>query len=121
MDSGLATALTILAYTCIIIFILLTVFITMLLVNCIDLIKSYTRLSETVQREINPTLEEIKKALQGVNALATGVDKQLTAVKSSFSNAYNIAFNATSKLKGMSVALIGGLFTGLKFLLKNKK
>ena len=65
--------------------------------------------------------EEIKKALTGINGLATGVDKQLNAVKSSFGTAYNVAFNATSKLKGVIIALAGGLITGFKFFSKRKK
>ncbi len=118
MEEGLETALMFLSYTCIILFTVLTVFVVMLLKDLMELAKSYKKLSETIQREIYPTLEELKKALEGINGLATGVDKQINAVKTSFGTAYNLAFNAASKFKGVSLALIGGLLTGLKFFLK---
>lgn len=118
MEEGLQTALMFLSYTCIILFTVLTVFIIMLVKDLMELVKSYKTLADTVQKEIYPTLDEIKKALEGINALATGVDKHLSAVKSSFSTAYNVAYNAASKFKGASIALIGGLLAGLKFFLK---
>ena len=118
MEEGLQTALVFLSYTCIILFTVLTVFIIMLLKDLMELVKSYKILADTIQKEIYPTLDELKKALEGINGLATGVDKHLNAVKSSFSTAYDIAFNAASKFKGASLALIGGLITGLKFFLK---
>ena len=120
MEDGLANALTFLAYTCVILFTVVTVFLILLIKNLMDLAKSYTNLAETIQKELNPTLEEIKKALEGINGLAVGVDKQLNAVKSSFGTAYNVAFNATSKLKGAVGALIGGLIAGYKMFNKKK-
>ena len=121
MEEGLQTALMFLSYTCIILFTVIAVFVIMLLKDLMELAKSYTKLSETIQKEINPTLEEIKKALESVNGLATGVGKQITAVKSSFSSAYNLAFNTISKFKGTSVAVLGGILAGLKLFSKNKK
>ena len=118
MEQGLSTALTFLSYTCIILFTVLAVFIIMLLKDVMDLVKSYTRLSETVQKEIQPTLEEIKKALAGINGLASGVDKQITSVKNSFSSAYNVAYNAASKVRSAVVAVFGGIIKGIKFILK---
>ena len=118
MDEGLQTALMFLSYTCVILFTVLAVFIIMLLKDLMELIKSYKTLADTIQKEIYPTLEEIKKALEGINGLASGVDKHLSAVKSSFTTAYDIAFNAASKFKGASLALLGGLLAGIKFFLK---
>ena len=66
-------------------------------------------------------IEEIKKALVSINGLATGVDKQINAVKSSFGTAYKLAFNATSKLKGTAATLIGGLIAGYKMFSKKNK
>ena len=118
MEQGLSTALTFLSYTCIILFTVLSVFIIILLINANELLKSYTRLSETIQTEIQPTLEEIKKALQGVNGLATSVDKQITSVKNSFSTAYNMAYNAGRKVRGAITTVFGGAFKLLKFVFK---
>lgn len=118
MEDGLATALTFLSYTCVILFTVLTVFIILLIRDLMDLAKAYTKLSETIQKEIYPTIEELKKALEGINGLATGVDKQLSAVKSSFTSAYNLAFNTASKFKGVTLAVIGGILTGLKIFSK---
>ena len=118
MDQGLAIALIFLAVTCIILFTVLSVFIIMLLINANELIKSYTRLSETIQKEIQPTLEELKKALTGVNGLASSVDKQITSVKNSFSAAYNFAYNAGRKVRGAITTVFGGVFKALKFFVK---
>ena len=121
MGEGLETALMFLSYTCIILFTVITVFVIMLLKDLMELVKSYKNLSETIQKEINPTLEEIKKALESVNGLASGVGKQISAVKNSFGTAYNLAFNTVSKFKGASVAVLGGLLAGFRFFSKNKK
>lgn len=121
MEDGLSIALTFLSYTCIILFTVITVFLIMLIKDLMDLAKSYKNLSETIQKEINPTLEEIKKALVSINGLATGVDKQINAVKSSFGTAYKLAFNATSKLKGTAAAIIGGVIAGYKMFSKKNK
>lgn len=118
MDQGLSTALMFLAITCIILFTVLSVYIIMLLINANELIKSYTRLSETVQKELQPTLEEIKKALEGINGLATGVNNQITSVKNSFTTAYNAAYNAAGKVRGAITTVFGGIIKGIKFILK---
>ena len=118
MDAGLSTALTFLAYTCVILAVVLGVFLAFLIKETIDCLKSYRNLSETVQKEIYPTLEEIKKALQSINGLASGVDKQFSAIKSSFGSAYDIAFNAASKFRGAAVSLFSGILAGLKIFLK---
>ena len=83
-----------------------------------DLVKTAKTLCDTVQNEIEPTLTELKKALESVNSLATGVDKNVNAFKSSFSNAYGIAFNAASKIKGISSSFLGGVITALKIFFK---
>jgi len=121
MDNGLSIALTFLAYTCIILFTLTTGFLLVLIKDIMDLSKSYKKLCDTVQKEVQPTLEEIKKALVGINGLATGVDKQINVVKDSFGVAYDAAYKFTSKFKGASLALMGGLLAGLKFFLKKKR
>jgi len=118
MEEELATALTFLSYTCIILFTVITVFLVMFLKDLTELVKSYTKLSDTIQKEISPTLIEIKRALDGINNFATDVDKQITAVKSSFGTAYDLAFNAASKLRGATTSLLGGILTGLKVILK---
>ena len=118
MDQGLSTALTVLLWICIIFIPIIGVFLIILIKDVWELVKSYTRLSETIQREVQPTLEEIKKALEGINGLATGVDNQIKAVKNSFGTAYNIAYNTTSKIRSAVVKVFGGIVSGIKFLLK---
>ena len=105
--------------------IILAIFLVALLVQLCpllsdikDLVKTAKTLCDTVQNEIEPTLTELKKALESVNSLATGVDKNVNAFKSSFSNAYGIAFNAASKIKGISTSFLGGLITALKLFFK---
>jgi len=121
MEDILTVLLIILVATCIPLVILITIFGLMLFMDLRELAKSYTRLSNTIEKEINPTLEEIKKALESINGLASGVDKQITTVKSSISNAYNIAFCATSKLKGLFAPILGGFVAGYKLFRKNKR
>lgn len=118
MDAGLSTALTFLVYTCVILAVVLGVFLAFLIKETIDCLKSYKNLSETLQKEISPTLEEIKKALESINGVVSGVDKQFSAIKSSFDSAYDVAFNAASKLKGAAASLIGGFLAGLKLFWK---
>ena len=120
MEDGLAFALMFLAYTFVILAIILTIFIVLLIKDIRDLSQSYTKLCDTVQKEIQPTLEEIKKALVSVNGLASGVDKQLTAVKSSFNTLQQVLGSAFGGLKGVSTSLLGGFLAGYKMFVKKK-
>ena len=54
MEDILTTLLIILTATLIPLFIVITVFVVMLLMDLRDLVKSYTKLSDTIQKEINP-------------------------------------------------------------------
>ena len=121
MEDILTVLLIILTATFIPLLIVITVFAVMLLMDLRDLVKSYTKLSETIQKEINPTLEEIKKALESINGLASGVDKQITAVKTSLGNACNLVCGATGKLKGLFAPLVGGFLAGYKLFKKDKR
>jgi len=118
MEDILTTLLIILTATLIPLLITITVFVVMLLLDLRDLVKSYTKLSDTIQKEINPTLEEIKKALESINGLASGVDKQITAVKTSLGSACNLVCGATGKLKGLFTPLLGGFLAGYKLFKK---
>ena len=108
-------------FLCIILAIFLVVILgplCSLITDIKDLVKTAKTLCDTIQNELEPTLSELKKALESVNSLATGVDKNVTAFKSSFSNAYGIAFNAASKIKGLSSSFLSGVFTALKLFFK---
>ena len=89
-----------------------------LIMDLRDFIKATKPLCDTIQNELEPTISELKKALESVNSLATGVDKNVNAFKSSFASAYGIAFNAASKIKGLSSSFLGGLVTALKLFFK---
>ena len=118
MEDALSFALIFLISVSIIFIILIGVQLFGLLTDLKDLIKTAKTLCDTVQNEIEPTLTEIKKALESVNSFAAGVDKNVNAFKSSFSNAYGIAFNAASKIKGISTSFLGGVITALKLFFK---
>ena len=121
MDAGLQTALTFLAYTCSILAIAIFVLAFLVYKDLTEVLAAYRELAKTIQKEIDPTLEELKKALESINALTSGVNKQITAVKSSFGSAYNLAFNTVNKFKGASAAVLGGLLAGFKLFSKFKK
>ncbi|MDD3593580.1 MAG: DUF948 domain-containing protein [Candidatus Gastranaerophilales bacterium] len=116
--NGLDTALTFLAYTCVILFTLLTGFIIKLAVDLMGLIKSYRELADTINEELEPTLTELKKALDNINSLALATDKQFSAIKTSLGSAYNLAYAVGTKVTGGAFSLLSGFLAGLKLFLK---
>lgn len=121
MDSGLETALIFLVYTSIIVLVLLAVFIGKLLYDLSDLMKSANSLLDVINSEIEPTLAELRKTLDSINSIASSADRNVTALKNSVGKAFDVAFNATSKLKGFVTTLIGGIWAGAKVLSSKKK
>lgn len=121
MDSGLETALIFLVYTSIIFLVLIGIFLAKLLYDFSDLMKSVKDVVAVVNNEIEPTLAELKKALDSINSIATSTDKHVSALKDTVSKGFEIAYNATSKLKGLTVTALGGLLAGVKLLSSFKK
>ena len=118
MEEALSVALIFLVCVSIIFIIVLGIPLYSLITDIKDLVKTAKTLCDTVQNEIEPTLTEVKNALASVNSLATGVDKNVNAFKNSFANAYGIAFNAASKIKGISSSFLSGVITALKLFFK---
>ena len=105
---------------CFILLITTTICIIVLTVYIAKLIISLTKLSEntntimlSIQKEIEPTLKELKEAAQSINSIALGADNQLKSTKAGLSAFVGAASCLGGKLKSFSQGILKGLSFGL--------
>lgn len=118
MTTALEISLIFLIFSTIIIGVIVSVFLIKLL---IDLSKLTVNLDETttlVKREIEPTLKEIKQALNNINSIAQSADKQFNVAKKVLSGVLGASGIALGGLKTISGGFLKGILAGLKLFKK---
>lgn len=93
-------------------------FLVKLLFDLSNLTKNIDETTTIVKTEIEPTLEELKKALQSINSIAQNADKQVDTLSKFFENMLGAGSVALLKAKKVSGGLIKGLFKGLVTVFK---
>lgn len=95
--------LTFLAVATGIILVVIGGFLIKLLINLSKLTKNINETTEIVKSELEPTFEELNKALKSVSSIAQNADKQVDSLSKLFENilgAGSIAFTRAKKLSG---------------------
>lgn len=114
--------LTFLAVATGIILIVVGGFLIKLLVDLSKLTKNVDETTSIVKSEIEPTLQELNKALKSINSIAQNADKQVDSLAKLFEHvlgASALAFNRAKKLSGGVVkGIIQGLITVIKMFYK---
>lgn len=121
MNSGLEQALIVLTYTTMIMLVIISAFLVKLLVDFSNLIKSKHDLVLLLNHELEPTLKELKKALDNINSVAESADKQVSAMKNALNGAVSTAAVAIGKARGFSFSFADGIVAGLKLFMKTGK
>lgn len=114
--------LTFLAVATGIILVVICGFLIKLLINLSKLTKNINETTEIVKSELEPTFEELNKALKSVSSIAQNADKQVDSLSKLFENilgAGSIAFTRAKKLSGGIVKnVVKGLVELVKLFLK---
>ena len=100
--------------------VVISAFFVKLLVDCSSLMRTAHELTLLLNHELEPTLKELKKALDNINTVAETADKQVNAMKTAFNGAVNSATDALIKAKGLSLSFFDGIVTGLKLFRKSR-
>ena len=93
--------------------IVLTVFVVKLIISATQLTNNANLIAASVQKEIEPTLKELKEAAKSINSIAASADTQLQSTKEGIASFVSAASCVTGKLKSFSQGILKGILFGL--------
>ena len=93
--------------------IILTVFIVKLIISANQLTNNANIIASSVQKEIEPTLKELKEAAKSINSIAANADTQLQNTKAGLASLIDATSCISGKLKSFSKGILKGLAFGL--------
>lgn len=93
-------------------------FLIKLIIDLTKLTKNVDETTTIVKTEIEPTLKELTKALQSINAIAQNADEKVDSIAKVFENLMGAGSVAFMKAKNISGGLVKGLVKGLVTVFK---
>ena len=102
---------SILMITSVICLIILTYFVCRLIHSATKLTENANIITQSVQKEIEPTLKELKEAAVSINSIANSADEKFKDAKSGLST----ILGATTLLGGKLKSFAGGILKGISF------
>ena len=116
MDTNIS--LNILLITTIICLIVLTVFVIKLIISVTRFSDNANVIATSVQKEVEPTLKELREAAKSINSIANTADEKFTNVKSGLFSIFGASAHLGGKLKSFSKGILKGIAFGLNLLKK---
>lgn len=110
--------LTFLAVSTAIMLIVVGSFLIKLIIDLSKLAKNVDETTTIVKAEIEPTLQELNKALKSINSIAQNADKQVDTLGKFLENAFGVGALALTRAKNLSGGLLKGLVKGLATVVK---
>ncbi len=111
LEPGLS--FSILMLTSVICLIILTIFICKLIISVIKLTNNANIIATSVQKEIEPTLKELKEAAQSINSIANKADDKFQSAKSAVASVVGAGATLGGKVKSFSKGILKGISFGL--------
>ncbi len=96
--------------TCLVV---LTVFIVRLIISATNLSNNANVIATSVQKEIEPTLKELKEAARSINSIANNADAKFQNTKASVASLIGAGACLGGKLKSFSQGILKGISFGL--------
>jgi len=93
-------------------------FLIKLLIDLSKLTKNIDETTTVVKSEIEPTLQELNKALKSVNSIAQNADKQVDSFGKMIENVLGAGALAFTRAKKLSGGLLKGFTKGLVTIIK---
>ena len=94
-------------------FVVLTVFIVRLAISARELANNANSIASSIQKEIEPTLKELKVAAKSINSIAASADTQIQSTKAGLNSFINATSCLSGKLKSFSTGILKGIAFGL--------
>ena len=113
-----SVSFSILMFTSVICLVILTVFVCKLIVSVIKLTDNANVIATSVQKEIEPTLKELKEAAKSINSIANSADSKFQSTKASISSLFGAGACLGGKLKSFSKGILKGISFGLSLFKK---
>jgi len=85
------------------------------------LARSLNDISVVLKRELQPTLDELKKTLNLINSVASNADKHVDNFKDTLMNFVAPTAGILGKAKGLTAGLLEGVIAGIRLFSKAKK
>ena len=113
--------LTLLIYTTLIAIIIITVFLTKLLIDLSNLARSSQSIVTIVKHELEPTLRELKRALININSVTHGADDINNTINSGINILSSSTTGLLNKTRVIASSLRQGITAGLRVFLEERK
>lgn len=118
MTPTLQVSIMFLIFTTIILGVIVSVFLIKLLMDVSKLTVNLDEVTTIVKQEIEPTLKEVKEALNNINSIAKNADKQVDTLKKVFSSLVGVSGLAFCGMKNLSGGFFKGISAGMKLFRK---
>lgn len=114
------TSFSILMFTTVVCLIVLTIFIVKLIISVTKLTDNTNTIASSIQKEIEPTLKELKEAAKSINSIANSADTKFQNAKIGAASLIGLSACLGGKLKEFSKGIMKGVAFGMN-LFKNKE
>lgn len=107
-----------LIYSTIIMSIIVTVFLVKLLIDLSNLARSSQNFVAVCKHELEPTIKELKRALNNFSFVSSNTDKQVDSINQTINKGLGAVLAGSSGMFGrcrvVSTSLVKGILTGIK-------
>ena len=116
LDANISfSALMFVSIICLVVF---TIFACKLIIRVIKLTDNANIIATSVQKEIEPTLKELKEAAKSINSIANSADVKFQNTKAGLSSILGLGAGLGGKLKGFSQGIMKGISFGIDLFKK---
>lgn len=98
--------------------VVITIYLVKLIISSRDLVNSANAIANSVQKEIEPTLQELKEAAKSINSIANNADKKFQNAKTGVAALIGAGLGMSGKLKEFGQGIMKGISFGLKMFKK---
>jgi predicted PurR-regulated permease PerM len=111
-------ALLVLVSVSTIVIITVSVFLIRLLIDLSKLAKTVISAGEIIQKELEPTLRELRTAAVSVNSIIDGANRQISVLRKALMGVAGATKNVGTKMGGLFSGLAKGISMGIKLFRK---
>jgi len=115
---SVSVSFSILMFATIICFAVLTFFIVKLVISVTKLTDNANIIATSVQKEIEPTLQELKEAAKSINSIANNADTKFKNAKTGLTALIGAGACLSGKLKSFSDGILKGISFGVNLFKK---
>lgn len=115
---SISASFSILMFATVICLIVLTFFVAKLIISVTKLSDNANIIATSVQKEIEPTLQELKEAAKSINSIANNADTKFKNAKTGISTLIGAGACLGGKLKSFSDGILKGISFGANLFKK---